>query len=45
MARFPPVDWSVFGKEVIPSEQRFNLFQAFIGTTEIGGNICLEYQC
>ena len=44
MARFPPVDWSVFGKEVIPSEQRRHN-QAFIGTTEIGRNICLEYQC
>ena len=34
MARFAPVDWCVFGKEVIPSEQRYYLFQAFIGTSK-----------
>lgn len=34
MARFAPVDWCVFGKEVLPSEQRYYLFQAFIGTSK-----------
>ena len=47
MARFAPVDWCVFGKEVIPSEQRYYLFQALIGTSKpkFAVPFFLDYQC
>ena len=39
MARFAPVDWCVFGKEVLPSEQRYlnrNLPYHFFGLPVLG---------